>query len=159
MFYNTLKKFALIPALAVLMLWSGCDSHDHDDDHDHFDHVERVEVRLRGTNELIAYFEPDHGDHWHGGLDHLHTGDSFALNVLFIDDDGNQAPLGGSAEYRLGAVLAPGAPTGVIEFDPHGDHVDIDVIGEGTTYLVFQLLHGNHSDFDTPPFEFEVDDH
>jgi hypothetical protein len=37
--------------------------------------------------------------------------------------------------------------------------VDIEAIGEGEVQIIFSLRHGNHSEFDAPPIELEVEQH
>ena len=78
------------------------------------------------------------------------------MNTIFRDADGDVIPLGG--EFTVNAILAPGSPTGVVELSAHGDHVDIEAGGVGTVQIIFQLMHANHSDWDLPPIELEVED-
>lgn len=157
------KRFALLLALPAMLLFSACDSNDDHDD-DHFGQLERVEVRDRASGELYASYTRSGGDSFDGDV-HLHPGDEVALNVLFFDEDGNQASLSESGEFSLGIRLAEVGRDGVdsvpdiVAFEAHGDHADIEALAEGETYLVFQLMHGGHSDGDSPALRFEVDDH
>ena len=162
---SRIRRLALLLVLPVLLFVAACDRHDHDDDH--FGVVERVEVRDRATNTLYGVWQRAQTDlGFQGdGVPHLHVGEEIALNVLFFDIDGQQVALSRTGEFRLGVRLAEAArdgvagTPGVVDFSAHGDHADIEGAAEGETYLVFQLMHGNHSDFDTPPIEIEVDDH
>lgn len=153
-----------IPVVATLLVLSACDSNDPDPHDEHFGLPDRVEVRDRTSNDLLAVWERSAGTTFDDHV-HLHPGDELELNVLFFDEEGNEAHLGSGEDFTLGIRLAEsesegveGIP-GVVEFDVHGDHADVEAVDEGTTWLVFQLMHGNHSDGDSGALEFEVVDH
>lgn len=148
--------------LAALLVVSACDSHNHDDDH--FEGIQRVEVRERGSNQLIASYDRATGTGFAPSA-HIHldnVGDETAVNVLFFDAAGRQAELREGGEYSLGVRLATQArdgvagASGVVSFEAHGDHADITALTEGTTHLVFQLMHGSHSDGDSPALRVVV---
>lgn len=159
------KHFALLLALPAMLVFSACDSHDDDHD-DHFGQLERIEVRDRATGEMYAFWvEGQNGGEFEGEV-HLHPDDEIALNVLFFDDEGNQAELGEGEEYELGIREAESVERdggawvpGIVAYEAHGDHADIEALAEGETHLVFQLMHGGHSDGDSRAVRFEVDDH
>jgi len=149
--FRSMGVFALAGAL---MATAACERSATDPGH--FGTVTEVEIRDRATNTL--YLE-SHGDHWDGpGIPHLHVGEEIALNVHFFDAAGNEADLGGG-EFELRVRLADEGTPGIVDFSAHGDHADIEGVAEGVTHLVFQLWHGGHTDFDTMPVEFEVDEH
>jgi len=158
---KVLRSMGMFALAGALVATAACERQTTEPGH--FGAVAEVEIRDRATNTL--YLE-SHGDHWDGpGIPHLHVGEEIALNVHFFDAEGNEANLGGG-EFELRVRLADAArdggvegTPGIVDFSAHGDHADIEGIAEGETYLVFQLYHGNHSDFDTMPIEFEVDDH
>ena len=152
------QRFALLLALPAMLVLSACDSHEDDDD-DHFGQLERVEVRDRATGFLYATYTRSTDDAFEGGIE-LGSGQEIALNVLFFDEDGREADLGG--DYTLGIRLAEanrdgveGNP-GVVAFEARGDHAYIEARNAGETYLVFQLLHGGHSDGDAPALRLVV---
>jgi hypothetical protein len=151
-----MKKLLLLLALPGLLFLAACDRHDDDD---HFGVVNRVEIRDRATNALFAFYEREqHALGFQGtGVPHLHVGDEIALNVRFFDTQGQQAALGTGQEYEVRAEVV--GPAGIVSVSNHGDHVDVEALAEGETYVVFHLWHGNHADFTTPQLEIEVDAH
>jgi len=151
---KVLRSMGAFALAGVLVATAACERQVTDPGH--FGTVAEVEIRDRATGTL--YLE-SHGDHWDGpGIPHLHVGEEIALNVHFFDAAGNEAVLGGG-EFELQVRLADEGTPGIVDFSVHGDHADIEGIAEGETYLVFQLWHGGHTDFDTMPVAFEVDDH
>lgn len=161
-----MKRIHII-ALSLLvssaLFLSACDRNDHDDE-GHFHHIDRIEVRDHDSNTLYGVWQAGEDGFTGDGLPHLHDGDIAVLDVLFFDEDNHRAQLGGSGENSLGVRYATEAdgqigPDGVISFDVHGDHVHIEAIEGGETWIVFQLMHGSHSDGDSPPFRVEVDSH
>lgn len=132
-------------------------------DHDHGgpDPSEIASIRLdyRDGSGHIAH---THGSgsnmHWHGSL-HLHPGDEVEIDITFRNAAGDTLRFFDHGEFTLGAAVAPGSPAGVISLDVHGDHLEVVAEGEGTVELILSILHGDHSDFDAPPFEIEVEDH
>jgi hypothetical protein len=158
------KRIAFLLALPAMLLLSACDRHDDDDDH--FGTIQRIEVSDRATGTVYAtYVRGQNNDLFTGsGIPHLHVGEEIALNVRFLDSAGRQASLSRTGEYQLGVRYAAQADgvvgqPGIIEFSAHGDHADVEGVAEGSTHIVFQLMHGNHSDGDSPPLEIEVDAH
>lgn len=122
------------------------------------DDVARVELYDRDSGEQLAH---THGTgasmHWDGELPHLHSGEELEVNVVFKDSRGWIVPLGG--EYTVQARLTGASPAGVVSLSNHGDHVDIDALAPGEVEIIFALWHDDHSEFDAPPIELEVDDH
>jgi hypothetical protein len=136
-------------AAALMAGAAACDS-PVDPVDPHGDPVD-VELADRATGELLAY---THGDHWDGGLPHLGVGEEIAVNAYFLDADGDTIALGG--EYTVAMELATGAPGGIIAISNHGDHVDIEGVAEGETQVIVRLMHGNHSDWDSPVLTIHV---
>jgi hypothetical protein len=154
---NTRHRSRLVPALALFAVagLAACDNPVEADEHG-----EPVAAQLldRDTGVMLAETHGSgSGIHWDGGIPHLHPGEGIELDVIFLDENGNEIPLGG--EFTVGVELASGAPTGIVSFELHGDHVDLEGVAVGTTSLVFSLNHGSHSDWDSPAIEVEVDDH
>lgn len=122
------------------------------------DHGEAVaaEVRDRDSGERLAW---THGEgssiHWEGSLPQLAVGEGIEVDVVFLDENGTQIPLGGEFEAR--AEVASGAPSGVIQIEAHGDHVDIEALEVGETEIVFHLWHGGHADWSTPAIALHVE--
>jgi len=120
-------------------------------DHDHEDEIGEFKIIDRDTDEEVAYV---HDDHWHGELPEVSEGEHVSLGAYIEDDHGDEIELGD--EYQLGVRLAEGADD-IVSFDEHGDHVHIEGEEEGSTEVVFQLIHNDHIDYETPPIEVEVE--
>ncbi len=122
------------------------------------EHGEPASLELRergGTGALLAWTEGTGSQlRWEGGLPTLQPGDEIALDATFRDDDGHTIPLVG--EFTVNALLATGSPSGIVTIAPHGDHVDLEALAPGTVGIVFQLFHGNHSDWESPALELVV---
>lgn len=133
------------------------DDHDHDDEDDHDDddhgHVEVEELEIvDGDGEEVAYI---HGDHWHGELQ-VPIDETVEYGAVFVDEEGEEIPLGEDEEYELNAEVAEGAQEGIVGIEPHGDHVDVTGEEEGLTEVVFLLWHDDHADYESPPIDAEV---
>ncbi len=119
-------------------------------EHDHEDEIGEFEIIDRETDDVIAYV---HGDHWHDAPLEMHEGEHLSLGAYIEDDHGHEIELG--EEYQLGVSLAEGADD-IVSFHEHGDHVHIEGEEEGSTEVVFELIHGDHVDYTTPPIDVEV---
>ena len=74
------------------------------------------------------------------------------LSVYFLDEDGDRFQLDGT-DHTLDWTVANEA---VAAIDSHGDHMDLDGVAAGSTTVVFSILHGNHSDYDSPAIPITV---
>ncbi len=119
-------------------------------EHDHEDEIGEFKIIDRSEDKEVAYV---HGDHWHGSLPEVHEGEHVSLGAYIEDDHGYEIELG--EEYQLGVSLAEGADD-IVSFHEHGDHVHIEGEEEGSTEVVFELIHGDHVDYTTPPIDVEV---
>jgi len=129
-------------------------SHGHEgegEDHDH--EPVGAEVFLRGTDQRLAYV---HGDHWHGRIE-LEEGEEVEVDVRFLDDHGHVISLGG--EFTVGASIAPGHPTGIVDVEAHGDHLDIDGLSVGETRILIHFLHDGHVEWTAPALRVVVHEH
>jgi hypothetical protein len=116
----------------------------------------QLELRNRATEALLAHTEGiGAGQQWVGAIPALGIGETLAVNTLFRDDDGDLIALGG--EYTANAVLATGSSGGIVELTGRPDHVEIRGIGAGTVQVIFQIFHGNHSDWNAPPIQITVE--
>lgn len=133
-------------------------------DHDHGEEPnpsEIASIRLDyrdGSGHIVHTHGSGSAMHWHGNL-HLHPGDEVEIDVTFRNADGDTLRFFDGDEYTLGAALAPGSDPATISVEVHGDHLKITAEEEGTVELIVSVLHGDHSDFDSPPLEVEVEDH
>lgn len=153
MFHHTWRRHALALLVLPLVALAGCDRSSTAAEHGE---PESLQLVQRGTTNVLAWTDgTGSAIHWDGGLPHLHPGEELAVNAVFRDGDGDVIDLGG--EYTVNAILTSGSPQGVVALHPHGDHVDIEAIGVGTVQVIFQLMHGNHSDWDSPAIQVEVE--
>lgn len=126
---------------------------DHDDDHDH-DHVDVTNLTLidRDAEQTVA---DTHGDHWHGGLPEIELGSYRSIGGRFVDTDGHEIDLEDD-HYSMDARVASGEPTGIVDIESHGDHVHIHGEELGRVELVFQLIHDDHVEWESPTISASV---
>lgn len=155
---NFMKRLKhIIPLFALAFLIYSCSDSSTGPDVDDLE-VSEVSLADRDSGEEFAHTHGSgSGMNWHGSLPHLHPGEGIEVNAVFLDADGQPIPLGG--EYTVQARLADGSDEGVIEISNHGDHVDIEAIGDGEVEVIFALWHDGHSDFDSPAIAIEVESH
>lgn len=126
------------------------------------DRIDEIAVVLVDLRDGSGHVSHTHGVgaemYWHGDL-HLHPGDEVELEVTFLDAAGDTLSLLDSGEITLSAALAPGMPSGVVEVESHGDHLEVVAIGEGEISVTLSLMHDGHADFTTPGLTVEVVDH
>lgn len=81
------------------------------------------------------------------------AGEARHLDVYFVEPGGDRFQLEPGDEHTLGWEVADES---VAVIDSHGDHVDLDGVAAGSTTVVFSVLHGNHSDYDSPAIPITV---
>jgi hypothetical protein len=80
------------------------------------------------------------------------SGDHF--NVFFVDEDGDRFQLEeDDDEHSLAWTVANES---VAHVHSHGDHLDLEGVAAGSTTVVFSIMHGGHSDYDSPPIPITV---
>ncbi len=124
--------------------------HDHDDDHDHV-HIGDLELIDRDTEQVIA---DTHGDHWHGGLPEIELGSYRSIGGRFVDTDGHEIDLGQT--YTMDASVMAGESSGSVSIESHGDHVHIHGEELGRVDIVFQLIHEDHVEWESPAIAASV---
>lgn len=82
----------------------------------------------------------------------VQAGQARHLEVWFVAEDGDRFQPDGD-EHSLDWTVANEA---IAMIDAHGDHMDLDGIAAGNTTVVFSILHGNHSDYDSPAIPITV---
>jgi hypothetical protein len=118
-------------------------------------------------NETIAIFQlinrrdntvaPDvDGDHWHGRLPVIKTGESLSLGAYIENDENVEIELDG-VHFLLSAAVADGANTEIVTFDFHGDHLYLVGMQAGETKIVFHFVHDGNIYYETPPLNVKVD--
>ncbi|HEX2203095.1 MAG TPA: Ig-like domain-containing protein [Longimicrobium sp.] len=81
------------------------------------------------------------------------AGQARHLEVYFVDEDGDRFQLDDGDEHALAWEVANES---VATIDSHDGHLDLDGVAAGSTTVVFSLLHGNHSDYDSPAIPITV---
>lgn len=145
------RRFFALLAISAAAGFVACDS-PLDPDDSHGDPAE-VELYDRATGELLAN---THGDHWDGGLPHLEIGETIEVDVVFLDEDGDEVPV--EDDFTVRALFADGAADDVVEIGDHDDYVEITALADGSTELVFALWHGTHPDWESDPLTVLVGD-
>lgn len=75
------------------------------------------------------------------------------LDVFFVDADGERFQLEAGDEHTLDWTVAN---ENVAVIDSHDGHLDLDGVSAGSTTVVFSVMHGNHSDYDSPAIPIVV---
>lgn len=83
----------------------------------------------------------------------VQAGEGRPLEVYFVDLDGDRFQLEAGDEHTLGWQVADET---VAVIDAHGDHLDLEGLAAGSTTVVFRVLHGSHSDYDSPAIPIVV---
>jgi len=135
--------------LPALLLAAACrDGSTAPEEHGEPAELELVDLE---TGALLATF---HEELWDGELPTLTVGGGLEVEGVFYDGAGGEIPL--EDGFSFNATIATGSQTNVVELGSHGDHMDIEAVGAGTTMIIFQLFHGGHSDWDTLPISLTV---
>ena len=138
-------RAALVLALAATA--AACEDSTGSDDHDHQEAVGMVitdqnNVTLASVNAQRQVT---------GSLT-VAAGQGRHLDIYFVDEDGDRFELDGD-EHTLDWTVANEA---VAVIDSHDGHYDLDGVAAGSTTVVFSILHGNHSDYDSPAIPITV---
>lgn len=146
----------LLPVILVCaMLLSACDRDDHE--HDHAYGIDRIEVRDAASDVLYGVWLHD-ADGWTGDADLiLPEGEEAVVRVTFFDGEGVRVITRDGGEHSLDMRLVSEEDAGVIEWTITDDEVRLAGIEEGEASVVFLLMHGNHSDAESPAFVVAVE--
>lgn len=77
----------------------------------------------------------------------VRRGEELTLEVYFVDEAGDRHRASEGGDYPLGWEIVNGA---IAAIEAHGDHYDLVGRAGGTTAVRFKLMHGGHSDYDSP---------
>jgi hypothetical protein len=76
------------------------------------------------------------------------------LSVYFLAEDGDRFQIEeGDDEHSLDWTVANES---IAAIDAHEGHLDLDGVAAGSTTVVFSIMHGNHSDYDSPAIPIVV---
>ena len=149
-----------ILAIAVLSLfalaWADSHGHAHDHDHDFESPIAEFVILDRGA-ERAPVADVD-GDHWHGSIPDVPLDGRVSLGAVIVSADGRDRDLSDPSVNDFGVALAPGAPTGVVEFVDYGDHVHVRGVAVGVSEVVFTWTHRGELRYTTPPIAVRVVD-
>lgn len=82
----------------------------------------------------------------------VQAGQARHIEVYFVDADGDRFQPDDD-DHSLGWAVAN---TAIAAIDAHDGHHDLDGKAAGNTTVVFSLMHGNHSDYDSPAIPITV---
>lgn len=149
MFRGTTKlinRAALV--LAATAMLGACDSDGTGPD-DHA-HEEAAGVVVLGANDAVLV-SVNAARQVTGSLT-VAAGQDRDLEVWFVAEDGDRFRPDGQ-EHTLDITVANEA---IADLHAHGDHLHLEGLAAGSTTVVFSILHGNHSDYDSPAIPITV---
>ncbi|MBB4637140.1 hypothetical protein [Longimicrobium terrae] len=149
MFTETRKlinRAALVLA-ATAMLAACDDDGTGPDDHDH-DEAAGLVILDQNNATVVSV----NASRQVTGSLSVKAGQAKHLEVWFVAEDGDRFQPDG-AEHTLDWTVANES---IAVIDSHGDHMDLDGVAAGSTAVVFSILHGNHSDYDSPSIPITV---
>ncbi|MEQ9310293.1 MAG: hypothetical protein RLN90_12635 [Balneolaceae bacterium] len=149
-FLHSIKTISII-AISALVLFS-CDNSTGDD---HDEHSEPAGFRLYMNGAVQVEQLP--GGTITGEFE-LEPGEETPLiTIQFLADDGDEFQPD-EPEYSLNAIFAD---DGIAEFEQHDEDgkwsFHIHAEAEGITDMTLQLMHNNHSDFNTQDIHVHVE--
>ena len=136
---SPIRRAALL-AIALLFGAAACDNPVRGGDHE--EAVEGVSIR-NGATEVARYFEGEVT----GALPNVVEGQQGPeLTVVFLDHDGEPLDFSGEEEHSLRATPANAS---IATFAVSGYGGRVSGLSEGSTTIIFDLMHGTHADFST----------
>ncbi len=108
---------------------------------------------LRSDNQL-GYW---HTEHWHGGIPDVELDGVVPVGVVLRDRNERVVPLGDNETYHLDARIADSEPTDVLDIESHGEYVEFHGRSVGSTAIVFQIMRGEETIYETDAEPASVD--
>lgn len=152
--YNDLSIKTLFLAITALLFTAvSCSNPASSDDDDHDHHEEPIAAVLTMNGMEIARYDANGVT---GGIEVNAGEETTLITIWFVSDDGDQFQPD-EPEYSLGWK---DIDTGIAEVEQHDEDgkwsFHIHGEAQGSTSVVFQLFHDDHSDFDTLPIPITV---
>lgn len=145
---RTMMSRAALALMATAVL-AACEDDSTGPDHDHEEAVGMV-ITDQNNTTLVSV---NAGRQVTGSLS-VAAGAGRHLSVYFVAEDGDRFQIEESdTEHSLDWTVANEA---IAVIDSHGDHMDLDGVSAGSTTVVFSIMHGNHSDYDSPAIPITV---
>ena len=143
-------------AMALLLVIPACDQSTTEVDDPHGE-AAGVLITDRLTGELLASTELVAGaPQWADGGVQLEVNEEVTMDVTFVTEEGQVIAY--AAGVQAMARLETGAPEGVIEFESHVDHIDVEAVAPGSTQLVFMFWEDGEVTWESPPLPIDVTD-
>lgn len=143
---RTLIRRAALALVATAALAACGDSTGPDDD----DHDEAAGLVILDQNDAVIV-SVNAARQVTGSLT-VPAGQARHLEVWFVAEDGDRFQPDDD-DHALDWTVANEA---IAVIDSHGDHMDLEGVAAGNTTVVFSILHGNHSDYDSPAIPITV---
>ncbi len=147
----------LLPFFLVFaMLLSACDRDDlHDDHHSHG--IERIEIRGVDDGALYGVWREGDSGWTSGGSLSIEAESDVSVRVAFFDDHDHEITLRDGGEYSLDIrFVDEGVSSDVLSWTISDDVATFSRMNGGEAEVVFLLMHGNHSDAESPAFRVVV---
>lgn len=143
---NRRASLRAVLAFALALSAAACDSTTEPDEHQ-----EAVGVVITDQND--ATLVTINAARQVTGSLTVAAGAARALEVYFVDEDGDRFQLEAGGEHTLAWQVANQA---VAQIGMHDGHLDLDGVSAGSTTVVFSLMHGGHADYETPAIPIVV---
>ena len=150
--FEKLPRITLLTiVLAALTTFSACDNptDSNDDDHDHGEHTEPYGlVMVMNGEEVITYYRGEITGHLH-----IDEGSETSLiTIEFLNEEKEHIHAEDlDSEYSLGWEVEDSSVLEVEQHDEDGKwSFHLHGKSSGKSKIQFQLMHGDHSDFETP---------
>jgi len=144
-----INRAALV--LAATAALAACDDEGTGpDDHDH-DHEEAAGLVVLAEGSTTPLVTVNAARQVTGALT-VRAGEDAHLEVWFVAEDGDRFQPDGD-EHTLDITVANEA---IADLHAHGDELHLEGLAAGSTTVVFSILHGNHSDYDSPAIPITV---
>lgn len=155
-----LRPFSRI-ALAVLavFLFNACDTtSSNDDDHDHHEHSDPFGLKLMYDGQELAKQENGEISYTgeHAGIE-VEAGVTYGpLQIMLLAEDGDEF-LPDDEDYFLRVNIADESVVHTHDVDAPNFRFGLHGDSEGETTVTFDVMHIDHSDFESLPFSVVVE--
>lgn len=149
--FTTFSTRLLALTFAAAILLAGCSNPASNDD-DHEEHSEPHAIQFVMNGETIVTYQNDNTT---GHFDVETENETSLITAEFLDEDGDEIHgVDLDEDYSLAWEVADSQIAEVEQHDEDG-RWSFHILGKtaGETAIKFMLMHGTHSDFDTPDLD------
>lgn len=156
-FSRTLSRLAVV--LLAVFMFNACDTtSSNDDDHDHDEHSDPFGLKIMHDGEEIA--KQENGEVSYSG-DHnaieIEAGVTYGpLQIMLLAEDGDEF-LPDDEDYFLRINIADESVVHTHDVDAPNFRFGLHGEGEGETTVTFDVMHIDHSDFESLPFTVVIE--